>query len=46
MMNLGVEMSEHLIPILEDPANKPNVFFPDESSFYVSGIVNKHNCHI
>ena len=45
-MDLRVEMSERLIPILEDPANKGNVFFSDESSFYVSGMVNKHNCRI
>ena len=44
-MNLRVEMSERLIPILADQANKGNVvFFSDESSFYVSGMVNKHNC--
>lgn len=39
-------MAERLIPLLEDPANDGNVFFSDESSFYVSGMVNKHNCRI
>ena len=34
------------MPILENPANKGNVFFSDQSSFYVSRIVNKHNCRI
>ena len=44
MLNWRVEMSECLIPILEDPANKGHVFFSDESNFYVSEILNKHNC--
>ena len=26
------------------PANKGNVFFSNESNFYVSGMTNKHNC--
>ena len=43
-MDLRVEMSEHLIPILEDPANKRSIFFSNNFSFYVSGMVNKHNC--
>jgi hypothetical protein len=45
-MDLRVEMSEHLIPILEDPRNDGNFFFSDESTFYISGVVNKHNCRI
>ncbi|CAM2708581.1 unnamed protein product [Rotaria socialis] len=45
-MDLRVEMSELLIPIFENPENEGNVFFSDESSFYVSGMVNKHNCRI
>ena len=46
-MNLRVvEMSKRLIPTLEDPANKGNVFFSNESSFYVSGMMNKLNCPI
>jgi len=45
-MDLRVEMAERLIPLLEDPANDGNVFFSDESRFYVSGMVNKHNCRI
>ena len=45
-MDLRVEMAEHLIPILEDPENNGNIFFSDESTFYTSGLVNKHNCRI
>jgi hypothetical protein len=45
-MDLRVEMSELLIPILEDQQNDGNIFFSDESTFYLSGIVNKHNCRI
>ena len=45
-MDLRVEMSERLIPTLEDPTNKDHAFFSDESSFYVSGMENKHNCRI
>lgn len=45
-MDLRVEMSEHLIPILEDQKNNGNIFFSDESTFYISGVVNKHNCRI
>ena len=45
-MDSRVEMSERLIPILEDVANRSHVFFSDETSLYVSGMVNKHNCRI
>ena len=45
-MDLRVKMAEHLIPILEDPENDGNVFFPDASTFYISGLVNRHNCRI
>jgi len=45
-MDLRVEMAERLIHLLEDPANDGNVFFSDESSFYVSGMMNEHNCRI
>lgn len=45
-MDLRVEMSEYLIPILEDQNNDGKIFFSDESTFYTSGIVNKHNCRI
>ena len=45
-MDLRVEMSERLIPILEDQANDGNIFFSDESCFHLSGLVNKHNCRI
>ena len=43
-MDLRVEMSEHLIPILEDQRNDGNIFFSDQSAFYISEFVNKHNC--
>ena len=46
MMDLRVEMSECLIFIFEDLTNKSHVFFSNESSFYVSGMVNKHSCRI
>lgn len=45
-MDLRVEMAEHLIPILEDPENNGNTFFSDESTFFTSGLVNKHKCRI
>ena len=45
-MDLRVEMCERLIPILEDEQNNGNIFFSDESTFYLSGFVNKHNCRI
>ena len=43
-MDLRVEMSEHLISILEGQRNDGNIFFSNESTFYISGVVNKHNC--
>ena len=43
-MDLCVEMSECLLLILEDWANKDDVFFSNGSSFYVPGMMNKHNC--
>ena len=43
-MDLRVKMSEHLIPILEDQRNDGNIFFSDESAFYIFEVVNKHNC--
>ena len=46
MTDLCVEMSESLISILEDTANKDHVFFSHKSSFYVSGMVNKRSCRI
>ena len=42
-MDLRVEMSEHLIPILEDQRNDKNIF-SDELTFDICGAVNKHNC--
>ncbi|CAF0957579.1 unnamed protein product [Didymodactylos carnosus] len=36
-MDIRVEMSEHLIPILEDQRNNGNIFFSDESTFYLDG---------
>ena len=41
-MNLRVEISEHLIPILEDQRNNGSIF-SDEPAFYVSRVMNKHN---
>ena len=43
-IDLRVEMSEHLIPILEGQRNDGNIFFSDESNFYIFEVVNKHNC--
>ena len=43
-MDLLVETSEHLILILEDQRNDGNILFSTEAIFYVSGVVNKHNC--
>ncbi|CAF1445158.1 unnamed protein product [Adineta ricciae] len=45
-MDLRVEMAEHLIPMLEDAETGGNIFFSDESTFYISGLVNKHNCRV
>jgi hypothetical protein len=38
-----VEMCEKLIPMLEDAGNKEKFFFSDEATFYLNGLVNKHN---
>ena len=37
-MNLGVIISEHLIPILEEQRNDDNIF-SNESTFYISEVV-------
>ena len=42
-MDLRVKISEYLILILQDQGNDGNIF-SDESSFYISEIVNKHVC--
>jgi len=40
-----VEMCQTLIPMLEEDDNdmQNNVFFSDEATFYLNGLVNKHN---
>ena len=38
-----VEMCQTLIPMLEDNTTQDNVFFSDEATFYLNGVVNKHN---
>jgi hypothetical protein len=45
-MDLRVEMAELLLPILNEPNNEGLIFFSDEATFHISGIVNKHNCRI
>jgi hypothetical protein len=44
--DLRVEMAELLLPILNDSSNDGLIFFSDEATFHISGIVNKHNCRI
>ena len=44
--DLCVEMSELLIPTLEDKENDGLIFFSYEVNFHVSSIINKHNCCI
>ena len=43
-IDLHVETSEHTISILEDQRNDNNICFSDQSTFYICGIVNRHNC--
>ena len=38
-----VEMCKTLIPMLEDNQIQQNLFFSDEATFYLNGLVNKHN---
>ena len=38
-----VEMCKTLIPMLEDNQIQQNLFFLDEATFYLNGLVNKHN---
>ena len=38
-----VEMCKTLIPMLEDKQIQQNLFFSDEATFYLNGLVNKHN---
>lgn len=38
-----VEMCQTLIPMLEDKTIQDNMFFSDESTFYLNGFVSKHN---
>jgi hypothetical protein len=44
--DLRVVMAEILLPILHDENNDGLIFFSDEATFHVSGMVNKHNCRI
>ena len=37
------EMCKTLIPMLEDNQIQQNLFFSDETTFYLNGLVNKHN---
>ncbi|CAF4418934.1 unnamed protein product, partial [Rotaria sp. Silwood2] len=45
-MDLRVEIAELLLPILTDKNNDDLIFFSDEATFHISGMVNKHNCRI
>jgi hypothetical protein len=38
-----VEMCRTLIPMLTDSTIKENIFFSDEATFHINGLVNKHN---
>ena len=38
-----VDMCETLIPMLADKNMQNNLFFSDEATFYLNGLVNKHN---
>ncbi|CAM4845930.1 unnamed protein product [Rotaria magnacalcarata] len=38
-----VEMCKTLIPMLEDNHIQQNLFFSDEATFYLNGLVSKHN---
>ncbi|CAF3282756.1 unnamed protein product [Rotaria socialis] len=38
-----VEMCKTLIPMLEDNHIQQNLFLSDEATFYLNGLVNKHN---
>ena len=45
-MDVRVVMSEILLPILDAETNDGLIFFSDEATFHVSGMVHKHNCRI
>ena len=38
-----VEMCKTLIPMLENNQIQQNLFFSDEATFYLNGLVNKYN---
>ena len=42
-MHDRVEMCKTLISMLEDNQIQQNLFFSDEATFYLNGLVNKHN---
>ncbi|CAF5023232.1 unnamed protein product, partial [Rotaria sp. Silwood1] len=44
--NVRVVMAETLLPILDDENNDGLIFFSDEATFHISGMVHKHNCRI
>ena len=43
-MDLGVEISAHLMPILEDQRNDDNNSFSEKSTFCICEVVNEYNC--
>jgi hypothetical protein len=44
--DVRVVMSEILLPILDAENNDGLIFFSDEATFHVSGMIHKHNCRI
>ena len=38
-----IDMCKTLIPMLQDKNIEENIFFSDEATFYLNGLVNKHN---
>ncbi|CAF3997062.1 unnamed protein product, partial [Rotaria sp. Silwood1] len=44
--DVRVVMAEALLPILDDENNDGLIFFSDEATFHISGMVHKHNCRI
>ena len=44
--DLRVEMAELLLPIVTDRNNDDLIFFSDEATFHLFGVVNKHNWRI
>ncbi|CAF1446539.1 unnamed protein product [Rotaria sp. Silwood1] len=44
--DVRVVMAEALLPILDHENNDGLIFFSDEATFHISGMVHKHNCRI